>query len=1108
MLRDCSARQHNTLEFQFSMFSFFPWLDLVRICFSRSPHSSMANAEQSPLLQCQYSEIQESRPLTSEFEEDETCFNDRQNAFNAGIEVTTEDDRGEDGVEEAHEDEDGGTDATPLLPIFSAAHLDVLPVYDLTHTLRSLVVARCETTLSWDQLRSPQVSKFLVKPIQQQIRSSHLSKAAPYALLANCLQFNKEVSSSPGISGINTTRALLCELLTIKLLRDFTTRELIDVLSYDFSPLQGMPCLIVEDRKSGSKRAGAHKRKGDGRIARVSALEIAIRTQAKHFLAHPLVVQHLEAIWAGKIIFHSVADSLNRPYPAATLNQPPSYGATGVRESLLPASGGRIKPSEQPTSMASVPTAIRRAVTLYDPREASVLKLSRLRVPRYRQFLSTCSFTVLLGLFVAVLAQRSLDITGLEVVFWLWSAGFMLDELVGFNEQGFSLYIMSFWNAFDLGILLLLGCYYCMRLYGVLAPDAQKHRVAHMAYDVLAANAVLLFPRLFSALDHYRYFSQLLIAFRMMAMDLVAVLTLIVISCSGFFVAFTLSFGDDGYDAGAVAYALFQMVMGFSPAAWTFWQEYNILGRAILTLFLFITHFLVITILVTVLTNSFMAVVRNANDEHQFLFAVNTISMVKSDALFPYIAPTNIVGWTLTPLRSFLPLRQFVRINRMFIRATHAPILLGIYTYERVIFRHAAFQPIQLVEQHRLIGTRGVALNAPGARLDLVNPARTRLREPSAAATQKDRALDEVFSRPFRSSTVHDTRKTVIERRTTSNVVNDWMHMLSAGGTTAPVTPVKQDQFPVEQSTKRCPSLRNLDISRQRQGRDCRGFSAPDPSSVSDLENFGKQMNARESSPNPHAVRLPSANLASLSEQIAAETLLSLCMLPNNNKNNNKNKNNDDSVAKESSDTADRSGTDTTSKDPQATEINAPQAAKRIHTRNDSSETIVYNPEPHIAKCSGKATADDLRPFSPTKGGQQRTGRQDANAPHAWPVMPPRNAFRSAPDLAGTLMSGSDNYVHRPTALSFDMGSDIGDNQAMGGGFIDAVPASFTTQMAMATGAGGFRDGTATSGEEYQSMMSKLMLARMNALEESFRDVVQELRGWREEGRRALSYAP
>lgn len=103
--------------------------------------------------------------------------------------------------------------------------------------------------------------------------------------------------------------------------------------------------------------------------------------------------------------------------------------------------------------------------------------------------------------------------------------------------------------------------YYVLRLYGILMPDARKHHTAGMAYDVLASTAVLLFPRAFSILDHYRYFSQLLIAFRMMALDLVAILILIVIACSGFFVAFTLSFGDENFDASSAAYTLFQILM-------------------------------------------------------------------------------------------------------------------------------------------------------------------------------------------------------------------------------------------------------------------------------------------------------------------------------------------------------------------------------------------------------------------------------------------------------------------------------------------------------------------------------------------------------------------
>lgn len=434
-------------------------------------------------------------------------------------------------------------------------------MYDITHAIRPLIAARCETTLTWDQLRSPQVSQFLVKPIQQKIMSAHFSRATLYALMANCLQFEKEIHLNPGNSGASQTRAMVSELLAIKLLREYTTRELIDALSYEFYPLQG------QDPSTWS--AGPHAKRLAG-AGRVSCLEVAIRAQAKRFLAHPVVVQQLEAIWAGTIVFHSAADNLHRQVNRGTTASEPNYGATtDPNGNQVPAPGN---------------AALRRSVTLYNPREASLFKLSRLRVPRYRQFLSTLSFAVLLGLFLAVLRERSRSITSLEIVFWFWSAGFMLDEIVGFNEQGFSLYLMSFWNLFDLGILLLLFCYYCLRIYGAFLTYPRNRQVADQAYDILAANAVLLFPRLFSILDHYRYFSQLLIAFRIMASDLIAVFVLIVIACSGFFVAF-VSFGsEDAPDT--VAYGLFQMLMGFTPTAWAMWDEYNIVGKTILTVFL------------------------------------------------------------------------------------------------------------------------------------------------------------------------------------------------------------------------------------------------------------------------------------------------------------------------------------------------------------------------------------------------------------------------------------------------------------------------------------------------------------------------------------------
>lgn len=1099
----------------------------------RSPFSSPYTALPSSPVAARRSSFEERRRPAADF--NPADFNqDVSPGVTGKTDREQEEEEEEDGQDPDDPGEDGDEDMTPLLPIFSAAHLDALPVYNLTHTIRILVVPRCETTLSWDQLRSPQVSQFLIKPIQQQIRDAHFSKATLYALLANCLQFNKEVQMNPGNSGASKTRALVCELLAIKLLKEYSTRELIDALSYDFFPLQGLAAVVGGNLMPGPNWDQPQKSKAQPRAARISTLEIAIRAQSKRFLAHPLVVQQLEAIWAGSIVFHSSADNLHRKPEKVTPNQNRGYGTIGNRGPVLQASQDRLQPAKQRDHLEPVTVAVRRSVTLYDPRDASLFKLSRLRVPRYRQFLSTCSFASLLGLYLAVLIERSLQITTLEVVFWFWSAGFMLDEVVGFNEQGFSLYIMSFWNTFDVGILLLLVCYYCMRLYGILMPDIRKHAVASMAYDLLASNAVLLFPRLFSILDHYRYFSQLLIAFRMMAMDLVAVFILIVISCSGFFVAFTLSFGNDDYDAGSVAYALFQMLMGFTPAAWDSWGNYNMLGKCILTLFLFICHFLIVTILITVLTNSFMAVVQNANEEHQFVFAVNAISMVKSDALFSYIAPTNIIAWVLTPLRFVLPFRQFVRLNRTVIKVTHFSILFIIYVYERVFLRGASFEPTDLVEQRGRPGVKTSPFEARVGKLSLFSPRQNRLREPSVATFQKDRALEEVFRRPFRDNTIRQTQKSH-ERRQTSNVVNSWMQTMGPDGKASP--PVEQDRAIVDRLEARRIARQQSQLQLRHKGKRGRNFTEATISVMSDPEDFvgggypDRALYRRKNSD------LPSTSLNDLPEQTDADGDDELVT---NDEDENvtldrqpietpKSRQNDPSATVE--DYFQQTPT-AKSKMPrfsssyssnhsvgqsfgQGTTVRSnTQRPGRGHVRNLSTVTVLHDPisqrndsssspsrKAITARNSAKNTGTGSGALTPASAGKRTPKRQVPGLVRPRPIMPPRSAFQSAPNLEGMLML---NGGEGRGPFAMELGSDIGDNKAVGGGFIGAVPSSFATQMAFATDAMRAGQAAVANVNEDQRMMGKLMLARMNTLEEGFREVLKEVKDWRKEGSRSV----
>ncbi|KAK2932533.1 hypothetical protein FoTM2_006991 [Fusarium oxysporum f. sp. vasinfectum] len=938
------------------------------------------------------------------------------------------------------DDDDGDDTHDEGLSRFRSNERHSLPVYSITHAIRIIVSTRTETTLSWDQLRSPQVSQFLVKPMQQQIRAQHFSRATLYALMINCLQFTKEGERYPGNAGISSTRAKVCELLTLKLLKEYNVRELIDALAYDFYPLQGLP----GSQAPTSPRKSPPANKLPLIASRTSTLEVAIRASAKHLLAHPLVVQQLEAIWSGAITFHSSADSLHRePPPAAGLNSNGYIGKATDRTPLL----GAIAQKETHFTPPG-----RRTASLYDPRQASLLKLSRLRVPRYRSFLSTISLAVLIGLFLAVLAERSVQITGLELIFWFWSAGFMLDELVGFNEQGFALYILNVWNVFDLGILLLLIVYYCMRAYGVFLADS--HHIYDNAYDILAANAILLLPRIFSILDHYQYFSQLLIAFRLMAVDLVAVFTLILVLCSGFFVFFSLT--KNSFGASDVAYKIFQILMGFTPAAWEVWDAYNWLGRALLVLFLSICHFLVVTILITVLTNSFMAIASNANEEHQYLFAINTISMVKNDALFSYIAPSNIFAWLLMPLRYCMPLRTFVWLNRTVIKVTHFPVLFCIYLYERYWLAPSMYEATDLVEHPVRERSRHISFMDPVSRAAIFSPS-IRVREESVAGFQKDRALEEVFRRLPDPLTLRTQRRQ--ERRKTQTAIRNWMDQHDDNDASPGNWQTPDGAMPPWQRRSSVGLARTTNLRR-----------------VSDVRSTASDPADRMSN-----------SQAAISRGIHEEA--ESYFAPNAN--------NFGKLASSVSSSGKRSSS---GKNVSQT----PRPKRGAHNRTLSTNTILFNPQdvkqmqrassisPPLPgqsrpRTSGRITTGEKTP----RRSSPRRSMYVANTKPR-PVMPPRGMTEAGAVSRSALLSieprNRPKDIRRLSSVDLSAMSDqvVGDH-------IGAMPGSFQTQLATFMKDNRLRAGGGNDSGD-RDRMGRLVLARMKTLEESFADVIKEMR--------------
>ncbi|KAF3061517.1 putative nonselective cation channel protein [Daldinia childiae] len=109
-----------------------------------------------------------------------------------------------------------------------------------------------------------------------------------------------------------------------------------------------------------------------------------------------------------------------------------------------------------------------------------------------------------------------------------------------------------------------------------------------------------------------------------------------------------------------------------------------LLGPTLMVTFAFLGNTLFLTILVSMLSNTFGTIVSNATAEIQFRKAVLTLEGVKSDAIFAYQPPFNIIAlFVLVPMRFFVSPRWFHKIHVATVRAINLPVLLLIAGIER-----------------------------------------------------------------------------------------------------------------------------------------------------------------------------------------------------------------------------------------------------------------------------------------------------------------------------------------------------------------------------------------------------------------------------------------
>ncbi|KAJ9114907.1 hypothetical protein QFC20_001280 [Naganishia adeliensis] len=512
-------------------------------------------------------------------------------------------------------------------------------IFGMIHIVHRAVKVNVDTALTWEQLSSPEVNYSVIRPLIQRF-SKDKNHAIIYVLMVNRIRFLQLASGDLAFQALNTSRASMCEMLAIKLLRTFADSELelVSVLTKGYCPLEGAPDNVWDSM--GDDREDIEDEVGN-------ALEMSIVSSAKRFLATPLAQKVINLIHSGQIVYTSQSSRsiINDSYTSA---RRAAVSATGSMSRTL----GNDELGLVASNAARLSEGKNVAVYVYDPRAAGWLDQGRLRIPKYRSIIEFINFSVLTALFVLAITHKIHSrINGFELAFIIYALGFSLDEFAATNEHGWTIYLANAWNAFDITFISLFVAYLVIRIVGLLT---HKPDWAIFAFNLLSTGACILLPRLcfFLIKDNV-----IIISLKAMIADFVGFMSLAAVCFSGFL--FTL-------------YTMGKQTWKLKEIAWL----------------LLLTNTLLVTILISILSNRYAAISANAKEEHLFQRASSTIEGVKADSIFLYLPPLNIIALiVISPLSWVLNPHALHRLNVFAIRVTSFPILLAISLWERYQWR-------------------------------------------------------------------------------------------------------------------------------------------------------------------------------------------------------------------------------------------------------------------------------------------------------------------------------------------------------------------------------------------------------------------------------------
>ncbi|KFA61685.1 hypothetical protein S40285_03460 [Stachybotrys chlorohalonatus IBT 40285] len=310
----------------------------------------------------------------------------------------------------------------------------------------------------------------------------------------------------------------------------------------------------------------------------------------------------------------------------------------------------------------------------------------RMRAPVYQNAAQMLFSIIYLILYTAVInsVNPSGRFDGAEIALYLFTVGFILDELVKLYKAGYQ--ILGFWNAFNGLLYSFLVVSFIIRVMGLAYhEDDGNKQYSKLSYNLLAFVAPMFWGRLLLYLDSFKFFGALLVVLKVMMKESAIFFALLLIIIVGFLQAFIgLDITEDNVagDILFIAESMLKAIMQ-SPEFEGFETFGHPFGIILYYCFTFVVMIILLNILIALYNSAYEDIYTNADDEYLALLAQKTMQFVRAPDENVYIAPLNLVEVFISGLFEWwMDKSLYERVNDAVMGFLYSPLLFVAAFFE------------------------------------------------------------------------------------------------------------------------------------------------------------------------------------------------------------------------------------------------------------------------------------------------------------------------------------------------------------------------------------------------------------------------------------------